>query len=92
MHKFFRKDRQNEKEKTPKEEFKDKHARKEEKREENDRERERERDKRRDRKEEKLGVKDDRSYRVCFIQSFSSFLFVTKFSMFVTGREVHRNG
>lgn len=61
-----------EKEKTPKDEFREKHSRKEEKREDSDRERERERDKRREKKEEKLNTKDDRQYRVSLLQIYKT--------------------
>lgn len=53
-----------EKEKTPKDDFKEKHTRKEEKRDELERDRERDREKRRERKEEKLAAKDEKLYRV----------------------------
>ncbi|XP_025831929.1 THO complex subunit 2 [Agrilus planipennis] len=65
------KDKNSDKERTPKEDSKDKHSRKEEKRDEmerdrdrgGDREKDRDREKRKERKEEKISIKDDRSYR-----------------------------
>lgn len=84
---FYSLKEKTEKDKTNREDFRDKHARKEEKREEGDRDKER--DKRREKKEEKMSAKEDRHYRV---SSFRWRLGLRICRVFCLGGALHTNG